>query len=596
MRYLPGLLLLVVNSFALCAQQLDMGFEGRQSRDATYRTWFAGGEGFAALPDAAVKHGGRQSMRLFAVPFRHDHLGAWGAVIRRVPAALVAGHRLTFSAWVRTDSLLPVGAALFCESSKVHWETLDNAQSDTVRGITGWQRLTLTTRISSQALDVLVGCRTGGWGRAWVDDVRLAIDGRPFDPATLPPPAVPTGPELAWLRGAAHPLRTTDPAAPDTTDLVAFGRLLGPARVIALGEASHGTHEAMATKARLIRYLVAHHRLEAVVLEASLPDAEYLNRYVLTGEGTALDGLRRVRFWSLGNQDVLDLVEWLRGYNQTAARPVQVVGCDMQDLEGAMSQLRDITQRYEPAYAPELARGLATLIRFNAVYNEEFYGTYAKTPALTDSSMALSRTWLAHYAALATARPEAAVAVRSARVINQLCRLLTAKEKHGMRDQFMAENTGYLLESVGPTARAVVWAHNGHLMRDTSYVTLGSALSRRFGSRFLSVGFSFGEGSLISYFEFGPTAFRAWPPMEGSYETWFGAAGLPGFYLDLRPLRSRTPPTAARWLTRPRYGRESSSVGVTESNSSPYDYCRDFDVLIYNQHVTPTVIVNRRPK
>ena len=595
MRCLLILCLLIASPLVVLAQQLDLGFEGRQSRDATYRTWFASGEGFAAAPDAAVKHGGRQSMRLFAVPFRHDHLGAWGAVIRRVPAALVAGHRLTFSAWVRTDSLLPVGVALFCESSKVHWETLDNAQSDTVRGTTGWQRLMLTTRISPQALDVLVGCRAGGWGRAWVDDVQLAIDGRPFDPATLPPAPAPTSAELAWLRGAAHPLRTTDPAAPDTTDLVAFGRLLGPARIIAMGEASHGTHEAMATKARLIRYLVAHHHLEAVILEASLPDAEYLNRYVLTGEGTALEGLRRVSFWSLGNQDVLDLVEWLRRYNQTAARPVQVVGCDMQDLTGAMTQLRDITQRYEPSYAAELARGLATLTRFNAVYNEEFYATYTKAPALTDSSLALSRSWLAHYAALGAARPEAAAALLSARVINQLCRLLTARKKHGMRDQFMAENTGYLLESVGPMARAVVWAHNGHLMRDTSYVSLGSALSRRFGPALLSVGFSFGEGSLISYFEFGPTVFRAWPPMEGSYETWFAQAGLPGFYLDLRPLRHSSP-AAARWLTQPRYGRESSAVGVTESNSSPYDYCRDFDVLIYNQRVTPTVIVNRRPK
>ena len=592
------MLMLIGSSPALRAQQLDLGFEGRQSRDASYRTWFAGGEGFAARPDSLVKHGGRQSMQLVAVPFRHDHLGAWGAVIRRVPAALVAGRQLTLSAWVRTDSLLPEGAALFCQTSKVHWEQLQDVRSDTLRGTTGWRQLRLSTRVSPQALDVLVGCRTGGWGRAWVDDVRLTIDGQPFDPAALPPPPVPTRAERAWLRGAAHPLRTTDPADPDTTDLVAFGRLLGPARVIALGEASHGTHEAMATKARLIRYLVAHQHLEAVVLEASLPAADYLNHYVLTGEGTALEGLRRVRFWSLGNQDVLDLVEWLRRHNQTARHPVQVVGCDMQDLGGALARLRDFTRQHDAPYAAELARGLATLSRLNAVYGEEFYATCAKSPALCDSSLQLSRAWLAHLQALrpaGAARGPAAAAVRNARVVNQLCRLLTARQPDGMRDQFMAENTGYLLESVGPAARAVVWAHNGHLMRDSSYVSLGSALARRFGPALLSVGFSFGEGSLTSYFEFGPTTFRAWPPMEDSYETWLGQAGRPGFYLDLRPLR-RHPPAAARWLTRPRYGRESSAVGVTESNSSPYDYCRDFDVLLYNQYVTPTIIVNRAPK
>ena len=71
-------------------------------------------------------------------------------------------------------------------------------------------------------------------GTAWFDSLSLSVDGKPLTPWTLGTKG------QAWLRRAAIPLTSVDANAP-TSDLAPLGRLLGSARVVALGEGTHGT-------------------------------------------------------------------------------------------------------------------------------------------------------------------------------------------------------------------------------------------------------------------------------------------------------------------------------------------------------------------
>lgn len=136
---------------------------------------------------------------------------------------------------------------------------------------------------------------------------------------------------IAWLTNNSTALTTTDPAAP-LTDLVPFGAMIGTARVVGLGESTHGTREFQRAKHRLFRYLVEQQGFTHIAFEGSAPDAARINHYVLTGQGDPVKLLSYMRFWISNTQEVLDLITWMREWNTTAPveRRVQFSGFDFQ--------------------------------------------------------------------------------------------------------------------------------------------------------------------------------------------------------------------------------------------------------------------------
>src|SRR5438093_6991979 len=112
-----------------------------------------------------------------------------------------------------------------------------------------------------------------------------------------------------------HPLTG---AAGDYDPLLA---LVADARLVLLGEASHGTHEFYRERARITRRLVEDAGFTIVAAEADWPDAYRVNRFVRGAgdDATAIDALadfRRFPAWMWRNADVLDFVDWLREHNE----------------------------------------------------------------------------------------------------------------------------------------------------------------------------------------------------------------------------------------------------------------------------------------
>ena len=123
---------------------------------------------------------------------------------------------------------------------------------------------------------------------------------------------------LEALRREAHPLTG------DRRDYDALLALIGDARIVLLGEASHGTHEFYRERARITKRLIAEHGFTAVAIEGDWPDAYRVNRYVQGARDDpdaeeALGGFRRFPTWMWRNADVLDFVGWLRAHNDAPA-------------------------------------------------------------------------------------------------------------------------------------------------------------------------------------------------------------------------------------------------------------------------------------
>ena len=110
------------------------------------------------------------------------------------------------------------------------------------------------------------------------------------------------------------------PLAGDPTQYDALLDGIGDARVVLLGEATHGTHEFYRERAFITRRLIAEKGFTAVAVEADWPDAYRVNRYV-RGDGPrrrrrrGARRLRRFPTWMWRNADVLDFIGWLRTHN-----------------------------------------------------------------------------------------------------------------------------------------------------------------------------------------------------------------------------------------------------------------------------------------
>src|SRR5438105_14687975 len=91
---------------------------------------------------------------------------------------------------------------------------------------------------------------------------------------------------------------------------------IGGAKVVLIGEASHGTHEFYHARAELTKALIADKRFNVVAVEADWPDAYRVNRWVrhASGDATAEQALGDfVRFprWMWRNRDVVEFLTWL---------------------------------------------------------------------------------------------------------------------------------------------------------------------------------------------------------------------------------------------------------------------------------------------
>jgi len=154
---------------------------------------------------------------------------------------------------------------------------------------------------------------------------------------------------VQWIRGKAVRLQTAE-AGHGFSDMQRLKKVIGNARIVALGEATHGTREFFQLKHRMLEFLATEMGFTIFSIEANMPEAYRLNDFVLTGKGDPAQLLRGMYFWTWDTEEVLNMILWMRRFNESGKGHVEFTGFDMQTPTVAMQIVRDFVARTDTEY------------------------------------------------------------------------------------------------------------------------------------------------------------------------------------------------------------------------------------------------------
>jgi erythromycin esterase len=432
----------------------------------------------------------------------------------------------------------------------------------------------------------------------------LAACGRDALVETTPhtPPAPPTASDRSpaeWLAANAHPISLS--MTGDFRDLEPLRAAIGGARVVMLGEQTHGDGTTFLAKARLIAFLHQQMGFDVLAWESGLYDVRGVWRQLLAGQ-PVLQASRRGIFgvWTRSEQ-VLPTFDYVASTLGTA-RPLEMAGFDNQ-LTGSLA--RDSLTAHVLAFArrigspvagdPEWPAAAATLAELAATAH---FNTKPSAEAQA-RLLRLLRALRADAAARAPGDRDALFWTQALASVESFGQMMWAApagmlrpEDNNPRDAQMAANLVWLANVYYPGRKIIVWAASSHIARETAtlrsprggfpYATgwsvhMGSGVHRALGSEMYSIGFTAARGTWGT-----PGSATAVPAvMPGSLEDHFSRTSFANAFVDFRARRS-----GGDWL-RDVYARP---FGYQELGG---DWTRVLDGMVFTRDMIPSTTATR---
>jgi protein-L-isoaspartate(D-aspartate) O-methyltransferase len=340
----------------------------------------------------------------------------------------------------------------------------------------------------------------------------------------------------------------------DAADLNPLLRRIGSARIVLLGEATHGTSEFYRMRERITRDLIVKKGFRFVAIEADWPDAARVDHYVRHFQYPPSEWTAFARFptWMWRNTEVRDFVSWLRKYNGTLEKGKRVAfhGLDLYSLYDSIRSVLNYLDEVDPGSAKVARERYGCLTpwqRDPATYGHAaLTGSYPTCEsdvarALTDL-LAKRRAYAEHDGERFLDAEQNARLVANAERYYRIM-YYGSRASWNLRDSHMFDTLKNLLAFHGPDSKAVVWAHNSHVgnaaateMAARGEHNIGQLCRKEFGEQAYLVGFGTHSGTVAAASDWGgPMEVKTVrPSLPNSYEQLCHAAGLPRFMLGLR--------------------------------------------------------------
>ncbi len=412
---------------------------------------------------------------------------------------------------------------------------------------------------------------------------------------------------IEWVSENAILFNSVLPGS-DTQDLLPFRDMVGDARIVALGEPTHGNREVFQLKHRMIEYLVTEMGFNIFALECPFGEAVDVNRYVLDGIGDPEKTLAGIYMWNWDTEEFIALLKWLRAYNANPEhkKKVKFYGFDAQYPERGARVMLAYLEKVDPELAEKVHAKLGILqVPFS---NPESLGGRQWNPSEYDS-MSLRDIRLVMTAfdinkneyAAASSPLEWKWAKQHARQVELYIEANTddGLNYNKVRDLGQAQNIQWILNHEGDEGKAIVWAHNAHVgnTERKGYVLMGYHLRQWYGEELKIFGLFFNQGGFKALDEALPSKgmhhFSVGPAPKGTFEYIMASNKLKIAALDLQQLPTKG--DVHNWFNEPQLARNSWG-GYKENDPKeylyPYKLKKEFDVLMYIDSTTPVKHTN----
>lgn len=440
-------------------------------------------------------------------------------------------------------------------------------------GTHDWKEYSVELHLESETENIYLGAVLFGEGKIWMDDLTVKIDGKRIDHTTKQNYKA-NKKEIEWLKSHCVALETSQ-AENGFDDLQPLKQVIGNARIVALGENTHGSSEVFTMKHRLIEFLATEMDFTIFAIEANMPEAYRLNNYVLYDQGNPIALLEGMGYWTWNTREVFDMILWMKIFNQSGIGRIEFTGFDMQSSKIALENIEKFADTYDLTLLAKMDTifSLSANNKRNAVPSRDMSDPYM----LHDQCKSVLNYLRSNESSILSKINEDQYywLIQNAAILVQNSN--PRSKDYVFRDSCMAENINWILDN-NPKEKIILWAHNGHINRKKG--SLGSHLSEQYGEDYYNIGFASNSGTYTATksgrLNSNNVLLEGKP---GSFEFSFHRTEIPYFFFDFDQVKMNEP--GSSWMTKKLDFRSIGAVALENQEFLPTRISEDFNAIIY---------------
>jgi erythromycin esterase len=589
-----AILVIVPFSISLQSQQpLNLGFE-KLSVEGAARPWgweFDSYSTSQVLLDSLTKRTGKYSLSFQ----RKEDIKTDDTLVMRyaIEGYELSNKQIEIRGWIKTREL---SGTAFCKLSYYRGDEEKKSISQQLNGTAGWKQVSVRMNIPADTKFANIDLCQNGVGKTWFDDLSLYINGKLVREVQIAAPF--SKEQLKWLNDHTSPLYSFDAGTKEKPtsfkDLTPLKIAAADARIIALGEATHGTSEFFRMKHRVLEFAVKELGVRVFAIEDNQLVVERVNRYVLGGQGTARNSMAGM-FSVWQTREVHNLIQWVRNYNDAHPEDmVEFVGFDMQNLKQPIDSLFSFLKKRDTALYNSVSKNLSDLKQngpnsYNASDSSKKEWFYHAQRTLNEFSDR-KQQWLSK-AANAKDSTEIEWGFQYANLVKQYAQNALLGHLSFYRDTAMAENISWILSRRKPGTKMLIWAHDYHISRGEdpikehniyNGISMGSHLAKKYGSAYKALSLSTYSGEYwaqISYMNFKQLSCPLLPGPKGSLDEALHQITtnkkFPGLFLNLQDAKKLS------WFQQLIPMRFANHVNIEYGYWTRYSIPYQFDGIIF---------------